>query len=248
MHLKQHKLILALVLFFVSLQPIAAQTLDSVATENETAVMPAAHNRNTPSEKQWNDLTGQKDFSYRNEKENAVTPQQKPANPNWFLKMLNAIFGFFASGVGEFILWGLLIAGIAWAVFKLVLGEKTFLFGKSSKKKEEVIVTEEEELMEVNWEQRLQKAIAENNFRLAVRYSYMYMLRILQERQLIDYRNDKTNHDYYSELDNTKFKQPFRQLTRQYEFAWYGGYPLSASGFDQYMQQFQDLKKQIGAL
>jgi hypothetical protein len=68
---------------------------------------------------------------------------------------------------------------------------------------------------------------------------------LLQERSLIVYRPDKTNIQYYRELTDSPFRQPFRDLSRQYEYAWYGNYLPSKAVLDYYMQQFNSIKKSL---
>ena len=105
---------------------------------------------------------------------------------------------------------------------------------------------EEEDITTINWERLLQQARDNNDTRLAIRYTYMWLLQLLQERQLILYRNDKTNYEYYTELNDTSYKQPFKQLSRQYEYAWYGRYAISAAGYDDFAALFNNLRNQLG--
>lgn len=224
--------------------PVSAQSAsDSTEQQNIT------YNSHTPTAAEWQSVTAGKDFNYRNDTEEGIQQKEPNNNPNIFAKALDAIIRFLASTAGQYIIWTLVVVTVLYGVYRLVIGNGSFLFGKNSKKLSgtEEPESQEEELMGVNWESRLQQAIASGDFRLAVRYSYMYLLKMMQERQLIDYRNDKTNYEYAHELENTKYKQPFRKLTRQYEYAWYGQYPLSQASFTEYLNEFQDLKKQIGA-
>ena len=104
----------------------------------------------------------------------------------------------------------------------------------------------EEDLYGSNWEALLQKTMRNNDTRMSVRYYYMWLLQLLQESQLIQYRTDKTNHEYYMELKEDSCRQPFRQLSRQYEYAWYGNYPLSSDAFRDYINLFNNLRNQMG--
>ena len=104
---------------------------------------------------------------------------------------------------------------------------------------------EEEDITNTNWEALLQKASANNDLRLAVRYSYMWLLQLLQEHELIKYRGDKTNYEYYSELAGTNYKQSFKQLSRQYEYTWYGNFLPSDTAYQQYLSLFGNLKTQL---
>jgi hypothetical protein len=50
----------------------------------------------------------------------------------------------------------------------------------------------------------------------------------LSDRGLINWQADKTNHAYLAELPPTGvMRADFRELTRQFEFVWYGELALS---------------------
>lgn len=108
-------------------------------------------------------------------------------------------------------------------------------------------VNDQEDIATTNWETLLQQALNNNELRLAVRYRYMWLLQLLQHQGLIQYRNDKTNYEYYTELNDTSYKQPFKQLSRQYEYVWYGHFALPAATYKEYGDLFNNLRKQLGA-
>ncbi len=214
---------------------VTAQAAD---TETETS----APKRNiTASE--WKELTNDKDFSYRDKVENKKVPPKQ--NNSAFAKFLQAVGAFFSSGIGQILMWGLLILVVGYAVYKLIIGERSGIFGRSSKNQGEDVSAVVEDINETNWEKLLESAQKEGNLRLAVRYSYMLLLQVLQRSELIQYRNDKTNYQYASELTDTPYKQPFRQLSRQYEYAWYGNFPMTEHSYEEYIGTLMNLKKKL---
>ena len=195
---------------------------------------------------QWQQLTNDKAFGYANEIEQVKQPEQY--KPGMFEKIIQALAGFFSSGAGTVLFWILVIAVIVYVLVKLVLNKDSFLFSKSKKKMSPgVPAQEEEDIAATNWEALLQQATDNNDLRMAVRYSYMWLLQILQHRELIKYRIDKTNYEYASELNETEYKQPFKQLSRVYEYAWYGQFAPSETAYAAYADLFNNLKKQLGA-
>jgi hypothetical protein len=189
---------------------------------------------------EWNDLTNDDAFNYRDKIENQKIEQPKT---NKFSKGLRSLF---SSPITKVAIWGLLILVILYAVYKVIAGERSSIFGKSSKAQggEEHAVIED--INETDWEKLLHKAAKEGDLRLSVRYSYMLLLRLLQDSGLILYREDKTNFQYISELAETQYKQSFRNLSRQYEYTWYGEYPISQSSYDEYIATIMDIKKKLG--
>ena len=197
-----------------------------------------------PTAAQWKQLTSDKAFSYATEKETIKPP--KPNNSGFVERFLYALFEFFY-GPGRVLLWLIVIAAVAFVVYKLLFSKDSILFGRSGKKMsgDKLPVVEEEDIAATNWEALLQEATRNNDDRLAIRYSYMWLLQLLQHRRLIAYSSDKTNYDYFTELGDSVYKQPFRQLSRLYEYVWYGRFTLPPADMGRYMASFHDLKKQL---
>lgn len=210
-------------------------------------VITRAGSDRTITTEQWQKLTGDKAFNYKNEKEKARKPAEYKENA--FSKFVRTFIELLASGAGLALAWVLVICIVVFILYKLFSGNGSIMFSKRKKAMNDpgTQAQEEEDIAATNWEALLHKAITNNDMRAAVRYSYMRLLQLLQQHELIQYRNDKTNYEYYTELSETGYKQPFKQLSRQYEYAWYGHYNLSPAVYNEYIALFNNLKKQLGA-
>ena len=195
----------------------------------------------TITDGRWQQLTTDEAFGYRNEIENAKKQRQLPIE-RFFMNILR----FFSSTPGRIIIWGLLFLLLGYAVYRIFFSEKTMLFRRRERSNTESDTLIPEDIHDADWEQLLQLAVKNGELRNAVRYSYMLLLQMLQRQDLIQYRSDKTNYDYLSDLTDTPYKQPFRQLSRQYEYTWYGNFPVAPATYEAYMQVFNNLKKQLG--
>ncbi len=194
---------------------------------------------------QWQQLKNDKAFGYKNDRENIVTPKQY--KPGALQKFFTAFFEFFGSRAGTTIIWLFVIFVVGFVLYKLFVSNNSFLFGRNKGAIDNSgnMPEETEDIATTNWEALLQQATANNDLRLAVRYSYMWLLQLLQQRELIGYRSDKTNYDYYLELAETQYKQPFKQLSRQYEFTWYGKFNPPASVYNEYISLFMSVKNKL---
>jgi hypothetical protein len=193
---------------------------------------------------QWQKLTSDKALTYRDSVE--VAQQVKEIKPGAIQRLLQSFFGLFAGPLGVLLLWLIVLGIVGYIIYRLVLSKNSILFQKSAKKKNVAgDVAGVEDIAATNWEKLMQKAEQDKDLRLAIRYAYMWLLQLLQEHELIRYRIDKTNYDYYAELQETAYKQSFRQLSRQYEYAWYGQYPIEDAAFAAYIHQFNQLKQQL---
>ena len=217
-------------------------------TEGEATV---PYNNNTATAGQWQSLTNDKAFGYRNEQEYIPKPEKEmqEEKPSAFIRFLLQFFHFFTTTAGHIVLWSLLALIVGFIVYRVISGEGKRLFAKRAENMNEEpdAPVSEEDLLSSNWEDRMQAAIRSGDMRAAIRYSYMLLLQMLQHRSLIQYRQDKTNSAYYRELADTEYRQPFRQLSRQYEFTWYGNFLPSETTFQAYMQTFSDIKNRIGS-
>jgi len=201
-------------------------------------------------EKKWQEITSQPAFKYKDKLEVQPPPKNKTSD-NPLATMLGWIFAFFATTMGKAILWTILFGLIALVLFKIFSGNLSGLFHSRSKIVEQEAETPTElpeDIMGTNWEQRLQQAADAGNMRLAIRYSYLLVLQLLQQQQLINYRTDKTNYDYYAELSNASVKKTFRLLTNQYEYAWYGNYAIQPEAYEVFRNDFRSLTHQLAAI
>lgn len=89
----------------------------------------------------------------------------------------------------------------------------------------------------------LRNAIRSGNYRLAVRYLYLQVLHRLAERKLIEMNANKTNYEYVNEIRKHKFANEFASLTLQYEYVWYGEYPVDERLFEQIQSSFTQFTK-----
>lgn len=69
---------------------------------------------------------------------------------------------------------------------------------------------------------RLEKAIADKDYRKAVRIYFIFILRGLSEKQLINWEKEKTNFAYLMEIRKSKYYKQFDESVMLFELVWYG--------------------------
>ena len=179
----------------------------------------------------------QKDFEYINktQQETWWTRFKKWVNAkfNQFLRWLfgdyeaSGILALFIAILPFLLLIGLL-ALIVWLFSKLNPGNRIL----SQPKESEVFISEEEELVKSeDLPALIKEAVSNGQFRLAVRYYYLNELRKLDQLQLISYEFQKTNKDYSEEIENERIRQHFYEITKLYEFIWYGSFKVSEADY-----------------
>lgn len=103
----------------------------------------------------------------------------------------------------------------------------------------------DEDISQLDFGEKIRKAREDQDFRLAIRWLYLKQLFLLNEKNRIVWQPHKTNMDYAAELSSTPLKQPFRELSRIYEYAWYGDYPITENIFLKAESEFIQFENQI---
>jgi hypothetical protein len=130
------------------------------------------------------------------------------------------------------LLWIVIIGAFAIGLAIYLSGSRVGLFRK---KNPLTALPGEEEFTEdifaINYLREIDKAAAKGNYRLAVRLLYLQLLKNLSEKNIIRYKQDKTNLDYLLELHPTPYYRNFFKVTRDYEYSWYGQFPVSEDAY-----------------
>lgn len=147
-------------------------------------------------------------------------------------KLINTIFILLAAGV------------LIFFVYRLTGMNRTGLFGRKGTAGIDYS-TEEENIHTINFEESLQKAIDDGNYRMAVRLLYLQSLKHLSDRELINWQINKTNIAYMQELAGSPYQQDFDKLTLQFENNWYGDLPITVTEFTGVRELFNRFNRQL---
>jgi hypothetical protein len=147
---------------------------------------------------------------------------------------------FFSSIFGV-IFWIIAIGLFGYLVYRLFLSNSSFLSRNRKNIASDISVVEEENAKDPD--SLLRNAIKSGNYRLAVRYLYLQSLKRLSEKKFIEINTNKTNYEYVTEIRKHKFANEFASLTLQYEYVWYGEYPVDERLFEQIQNGFTRFNK-----
>jgi hypothetical protein len=103
----------------------------------------------------------------------------------------------------------------------------------------------DEDIHSINFDQAIELAIQNNNYRLAVRLLYLQSLKRLADKHLINWQLNKTNIAYVQELQGSRYQHSFSNLTLQFESNWYGDMPIDTAEFDAVHEQFNQFNRQF---
>lgn len=216
-------------------EPETIDRFDAVVAEDQQPVATRSIDRKKAAQ-----LKKDEEFWYINTvPEKAPKPQvrkapEKRADPVWLRNLL----------------WVLVVGGFVVLIIWFLLASDVQLFRKSptvvAKPEEEEEYTTEN-LFDIDYDSALKRAIAAQNYRLAIRLMYLQTLKELAERNIIQYRQERTNNDYLMQLFRTSYYKDFFRLTRNFEYAWYGQFAVSPSSFEQIRAEFTTFNQRIPA-
>ena len=140
----------------------------------------------------------------------------------------------------------LIVAYVIYLIVKIILNkEGQWVFGKSTTRK---IYTDEEiekNLIYVDFEKLIQETLSNGDNRLVVRYYYLWLLKRLAEKNIIDWHTEKTNSDYLYEIQSSDLKTDFHYLSYLYNYIWYGEFEMSEQTFLHAKNAFEKTLKSL---
>ncbi len=144
--------------------------------------------------------------------------------------------------IGTF-LFILLIAALVFLIFYL------FFTSKSNEGNKNVAIDLEDippsEIPKTELQIRLEKALSNKDYRLAIRIYFIFLIKGLTEKNLITWEKEKTNYSYLVEMRNNKHYKAFDQAVLLYELIWYGKRKLSEEDYLKIEPQFKELVEKI---
>lgn len=149
---------------------------------------------------------------------------------DWFVRLLDSIFG---NEAGRNIFqYGIFGAALILVMVLLMRSELGGVFKRSVMKKGGLEYEEmEEDISGMDFDALIAEAIAAGNLRRAVRLHYLKLLAEMTDRGLIEWRREKTNSEYLNELRRHDLRFRFAELTRVFDFVWYGGFEIDSERY-----------------
>lgn len=91
----------------------------------------------------------------------------------------------------------------------------------------------------------IKNAENDNDYRLAIRYYYLLVLKTLSLKNHIKFEDDKTNNEYLSEVSSKPFSKDFAYTSYLYNYIWYGEFPLNTDKYNKAKSNFSSFLNQV---
>lgn len=161
-------------------------------------------------------------------------PPEKEEASAW-----DGLYRFFSSGAIKVILYILLGLFFIFVIYRIVVVNNLY-FITSKKKRIHDDDGGEEDITDENIDEKIRRASGAGDYRMAVRYSYIKALRLLNDKGWVRLHAQATNHDYLYQVSKYPVAGDFNFLTRVYDHVWYGEFAVNG---DQYARLQTDFQK-----
>ena len=88
----------------------------------------------------------------------------------------------------------------------------------------------------------IEDALANNDFRMVIRFQFIKILSELNSNGYIQWRPEKTNRDYSEEVRGQALHSKFQKLANYFEVIWYGKSEMSKKSFEILNSEFQSFR------
>lgn len=144
------------------------------------------------------------------------------------------------------ILWILIIGGFMGVVFWFLSENKVGIFNRKRENISEEISDEiPEDIFAINYQKEIDQAVRLENYRLAVRLMFLRLLKTMSEKNIIQYKQDKTNLDYLLDTHGQNYYTDFFKVVRDYEYSWYGLFEINRDTFAAIKKDYDQLDKAL---
>lgn len=162
-------------------------------------------------------------------------------------KLLDSLFGTIPNDISkvvESIIMVLVVVIIAVAlyfiIYYFVLSKGNIIFSKKNNRGNINVNELSENIHEINFPKVILDFEQNHNYRSAVRYHYLYILKKLTDRKLIKWTSEKTNKDYLKEFTHESLKDAFGELSHIFDYVWYGEFDIKKEDYKYFKNKFND--------
>jgi len=137
----------------------------------------------------------------------------------------------------------ILVGFLLYFIIKFLMGKDgNFIFGKKNKKLDINVQELHENIHEINFPESIAKFEMAGDYRSAVRYQFLFVLKKLSDKKLINWNPEKTNKDYAAELKAPHLKNDFSDLSYIFDYVWYGEFSIEEESYQKFKNQYQAFK------
>lgn len=145
-------------------------------------------------------------------------------------KILNLLGNIGETDAGK-VIFGIIILVILIFVTYVALKNRSIFLLKNTDSSILSGLTIIEEIKNLDFDNEIKSAILQKDYRKAVRLHYLSSIKKLSEKGIIALNYSKTNIDYLNEIGKNEIKREFKELTRIFNFIFYGNFNITEKNY-----------------
>lgn len=147
------------------------------------------------------------------------------------------------------LMWAVIAAVLAYIIYVIFQQIKLNRGTVNEVIDDDIEIESAEKLSKIDFRKSIQQALEKENYRLSIRFYYLWVIQQLSDNGSITFSKDKTNQAYIRELTKNARISPeitanFKTCTRIYEYVWFGNFAVDKTRFEEIEPQFSSILNQ----
>lgn len=170
----------------------------------------------------------------------------------WLLERMVSMFNIDSTGAAnvlgilKIIFYSLIILGVMYLIIRIILNKEIrWIFRKNREKNNTLSFEIAENIQEVDFDSLITEAVSKKDFRAAIRYYYLFLLKKLDQFDVIHFDVQKTTYDYQMEVAGSKYASGFNKAAHYYTYIWYGEFLIDEETYGATSNVYQQLIKEF---
>lgn len=139
-----------------------------------------------------------------------------------------------------------LIGFVLYVIIRFVLSRNgNWVFSKKSKKLNPEDITITENIHELDLPSLIKNYEDKKEYRSAIRYQFLYLLKLMTDKNMLEWDPEKTNRDYTRMLSGNALQSDFQKLSFVFENVWYGERTIGENEYTIFRKQYQQTQQKI---
>jgi hypothetical protein len=173
---------------------------------------------------------------------------------NWFTDLISSLFHVESESAAnildnlQYLFWFLVILLVIYLIVKIILNKEIrWIFKRNKEENQNLNFDIGENIRAIDFDTLISDSVANKDYRSAIRYYYLFLLKKLDQFEVIEYDAQKTTFDYQNEVEGSTYAADFSKATYYYTYIWYGEFNISEEEYKKTSYVYDELLKQFKA-
>lgn len=182
-------------------------------------------------EKKWSQLSKDLDYSATDIPQEPENEPPSDSDTGDGESSFNHSGGSASFGSARYFILGFLLVALVVIIILVMSSSKSNIAINDSLPDIESVGVIEEKIHEVDLDDLLRQALEQGKWQIAIRISFLMIIKKLSQQRIIEWTKEKTNWEYYDELKEVELRDQFREMVIDFERTWYGEMSITQAEF-----------------